>query len=67
MAVLVPWAYQGGTESRSNLKIGERVMDTYFELKQQRENQSQSSSVNKQNKLNESESNQESEVEGINE
>ena len=36
MAVLVPWAYTGGTDNRANLKIGERVMDTYFELQQQR-------------------------------
>ena len=36
MAVLVPWAYTGGTDNRANLKIGERVMDTYFDLKQQR-------------------------------
>ena len=36
MAVLVPWSYTGGTDNRANLKIGERVMDTYFELQQQR-------------------------------
>ena len=36
MAVLVPWAYTGGTDNRSNLKIGERVMDTYFDLQKQR-------------------------------
>ena len=36
MAVLVPWAYTGGTDNRANLKIGDRVMDTYFELKKQR-------------------------------
>ena len=36
MAVLVPWAYQGGGSPRSNLKISERVLDAYFELKQQR-------------------------------
>ncbi|WP_394233424.1 peptidoglycan D,D-transpeptidase FtsI family protein [Niallia oryzisoli] len=36
MAVIVPWAYTGGTDNRANLKIGERVMDTYFELKAQR-------------------------------
>ena len=37
MAVLVPWAYTGGIDNRSNLRIGERVMDTYFKLQQQRE------------------------------
>ncbi len=36
MAVLVPWAYTGGTDNRSNLKIGERVLDTYFDLQKQR-------------------------------
>ncbi|WP_428909124.1 peptidoglycan D,D-transpeptidase FtsI family protein [Niallia sp. Krafla_26] len=36
MAVLVPWAYQGGNNPKSNMKISERVMDTYFELKKQR-------------------------------
>ncbi|WP_338453217.1 penicillin-binding protein 2 [Niallia oryzisoli] len=36
MSVIVPWAYTGGTDNRSNLKIGERVMDAYFELKAQR-------------------------------
>ena len=36
MAVLVPWAYTGGTDNRANLKIGNRVMDAYFELQQQR-------------------------------
>ena len=36
MAVLVPWAYQGGSSPRSNMKISERVFDTYFELKKQR-------------------------------
>lgn len=36
IAVLVPWAYHGGSSPHSNLKIGSRVMDAYFELKQQR-------------------------------
>ena len=36
MAVLVPWAYTGGTDNRANLRIGERVMDMYFDLQQQR-------------------------------
>ncbi|MEH7106539.1 peptidoglycan D,D-transpeptidase FtsI family protein [Bacillus sp. JJ1764] len=36
MAVLVPWAYQGEkNDNRANLKIGRRVMDTYFRLKKQ--------------------------------
>ncbi|KAB2338979.1 penicillin-binding protein 2 [Cytobacillus depressus] len=37
MAVLVPWAYQGGKGHSANLTIGQRVMDTYFELKKQRQ------------------------------
>jgi penicillin-binding protein A len=36
MAVIVPWAYQGGRNNQANLIIGERVMDAYFELKNQR-------------------------------
>jgi penicillin-binding protein A len=36
MAVLVPWAYQGKEDNRASLKIGRRVMDTYFELKKKR-------------------------------
>ncbi len=36
MSVIVPWAYTGGTDNRANLKIGEKVMDAYFELKAQR-------------------------------
>ncbi len=36
IAVLVPWAYQGGGNPGSNLKIAERALDTYFELKKQR-------------------------------
>ncbi|MEH7390422.1 penicillin-binding protein 2 [Bacillus sp. JJ1503] len=37
MAVIVPWAYQGGRGHSANLIIGQRVMDTYFELKKQRQ------------------------------
>ncbi|WP_338470259.1 penicillin-binding protein 2 [Niallia sp. XMNu-256] len=36
IAVMVPWAYQGGRNPGSNLTIAERVFDTYFELKKQR-------------------------------
>ncbi|MCM3764297.1 penicillin-binding protein 2 [Neobacillus niacini] len=35
MAVLVPWAYQGDNNNQLNFKIGRRVMDTYFQLKNQ--------------------------------
>lgn len=34
MAVLVPWAYQGKEDNKANLKIGRRVLDTYFKMKQ---------------------------------
>jgi penicillin-binding protein A len=33
MAVIVPWAYNGKEDNRANLKIGRRVLDTYFQLK----------------------------------
>ncbi|EKN65743.1 penicillin-binding protein transpeptidase [Neobacillus bataviensis LMG 21833] len=33
MAVLVPWAYEGKEDNRANLKIGRRVLDTYFQMK----------------------------------
>ncbi|WP_420489888.1 peptidoglycan D,D-transpeptidase FtsI family protein [Neobacillus drentensis] len=33
MAVIVPWAYQGKVDNRANLKIGRKVLDTYFQLK----------------------------------
>ncbi|MDQ1146403.1 cell division protein FtsI/penicillin-binding protein 2 [Bacillus sp. SORGH_AS 510] len=33
MAVIVPWAYQGTVDNRANLKIGRKVLDTYFQLK----------------------------------
>jgi penicillin-binding protein A len=36
MAVLVPWAYQGDEDNHASLKIGRKVMDTYFILKQKR-------------------------------
>jgi len=32
MAVLVPWAYDGKFDNRANLKIGRRVLDTYFQM-----------------------------------
>ncbi|MGZ4160374.1 MAG: peptidoglycan D,D-transpeptidase FtsI family protein [Neobacillus sp.] len=33
MAVVVPWAYQGKEDNKANLKIGRRVLDTYFAMK----------------------------------
>lgn len=41
MAVIVPWAYQGGKGHNANLIIGQRVMDTYFDLKKQRQMEKQ--------------------------
>ncbi|MEH6942224.1 penicillin-binding transpeptidase domain-containing protein [Bacillus sp. JJ722] len=34
MAVVVPWAYQGESGHSMNLDIGRKVMDKYFELKE---------------------------------
>jgi cell division protein FtsI/penicillin-binding protein 2 len=33
MAVIVPWAYDGKDDNRANLKIGRRVLDTFFQMK----------------------------------
>lgn len=33
MAVIIPWAYNGDVTNNINFKIGRRVMDTYFNLK----------------------------------
>jgi penicillin-binding protein A len=35
MALIVPWAYRGTVDNGANFKIGRRVMDKYFELKNQ--------------------------------
>lgn len=37
MAVLVPWAYNGSVDNKANLKIGEQVLDAYFDLKKERQ------------------------------
>lgn len=37
MAVMVPWAYTGNSGHTANYIIGSRVLDTYFELKQNKE------------------------------
>lgn len=36
ISVIVPWAYQGDVVQSVNLTIGRRVLDTYFELKNNR-------------------------------
>lgn len=38
MAVVVPWAYQGGGDD-INKRIGKQVLGTYFDLKEKRKNQ----------------------------
>ena len=38
MSVVVPAAYQGSSGNGLNMKIGERVLDTYFALKEERGN-----------------------------
>lgn len=43
MAVLVPWAYQGGRDHGANKKIGERVLDAYFDLKKNRQQEGKDS------------------------
>lgn len=37
MAVMVPWAYEGNTGHSANSTIGRRVLDTYFDLKKERQ------------------------------
>lgn len=37
MSVIVPWAYTGKATHSASLDIGKRVLDTYFELKKQKE------------------------------
>lgn len=39
IAVLVPWAYTGKNGHTANQEIGRRILDAYFELKKQREEQ----------------------------
>ncbi|WP_430517063.1 peptidoglycan D,D-transpeptidase FtsI family protein [Bacillus infantis] len=49
LAVLVPWAYQGSVDHGANKKIGERVLDAYFDLKKKRaeENKDKEEAVQK--------------------
>ena len=44
MAVVVPWAYQGNSGPSVNNKIGKRVLDAYFDLKKERQNQEKKTS-----------------------
>lgn len=37
ISVLVPWAYESGKGHSKNIEIAQRVMDTYFEIKKQRQ------------------------------
>ncbi|MBY0122378.1 penicillin-binding protein 2 [Bacillus sp. S/N-304-OC-R1] len=56
MAVIVPWAYQGGQGHSANLIIGQRVMDTYFDLKKQRQMGKKDPAQDQQNSTDETES-----------
>jgi penicillin-binding protein A len=44
MAVVVPWAYQGNSGPSVNNLIGRRVLDAYFDLKKERQDQEKTSS-----------------------
>jgi penicillin-binding protein A len=46
MAVVVPWAYQAATGRSTNEIIGREVLDAYFNLKKQRETESQNTTSN---------------------
>ncbi len=48
IAVLVPWAYQGSHGHYANRNIAERVLDTYFELKKQRQSGTDTTNNSKQ-------------------
>lgn len=45
MAVLVPWAYQGASGPSTNETIGRQVMDTYFQLKKDRQQANKTNST----------------------
>ncbi len=46
ISVLVPWAYESGKGHSKNIEIAERVFDTYFELKKQRQMNNNAENVN---------------------
>lgn len=58
MAVLVPWAYQGSTGPSTNNYIGRRVMDTYFNLKKERETANKETTDQKTDNNNTNQTNQ---------
>ncbi|MBU8879397.1 penicillin-binding protein 2 [Bacillus sp. FJAT-29790] len=49
MSVFVPWAFQGNRDNGANRIIGERVLDTYFALKKQRQIENKDSENSVQN------------------
>ncbi|MBP2241631.1 cell division protein FtsI/penicillin-binding protein 2 [Cytobacillus eiseniae] len=49
ISIIVPWAYQGGKGHYANRMIAERVMDTYFELKKQRQQGTDDASTSEEN------------------
>ncbi|QED48646.1 peptidoglycan D,D-transpeptidase FtsI family protein [Cytobacillus dafuensis] len=52
ISVLVPWAYDSGKGHYMNLEIAERVMDTYFDLKKQRQNGNENAALSSQDDKN---------------
>jgi penicillin-binding protein A len=52
MAVLVPWAYQGNSGPSPNNVIGRRVLDTYFNLKNQRQTTTEQTNTTQQTTTN---------------
>ncbi len=52
ISVLVPWAYESGKGHYKNVEIAERVFDTYFELKKQRQMNTNDSSSQAENNVN---------------
>lgn len=55
ISVLVPWAYESGNGHSKNIEIAERVFDTYFELKKQRQMNNNATSSNQENDMSEDE------------
>ncbi|MDQ0269457.1 cell division protein FtsI/penicillin-binding protein 2 [Cytobacillus purgationiresistens] len=48
ISVLVPWAFQGSVDHKANMKIAERVLDAYFEIKKERQAEQKDEDITKQ-------------------
>lgn len=48
ISVLVPWAFQGSVDHKANMKIAERVLDAYFEIKEERKSNQNTDDITKQ-------------------